>query len=637
MHFYKGSKKPCKPDETAKYTVSSLRFLAHQAVAVNASKDKDIEFLKRICVRNVAEFAGFNTRLLRESGVSVKPKNRTVYRSLLDKNPADPSRVMTTMLDAKRLVNETDQQHVVITADQQIYRVLVDITWAYDSEQFQDFVLRLGGMHLLTSFVGSVGNLMANSGLEDLMKSAFAGVSKMLSGKNFPMNVRALRMVVEELLRNSINTFTSYDEMIDELDKKSNKSRTAKHWVMNLIKPVLIMMMYVRAEREGEWPLHLFSVKLMIPYFFASGDINYARYASYYLRSMQKLPADLLKKFMAGEHVMRHQRGLWNGMWSDMFIETTFMRHGKGPCGVVGITLKPKAVKQWSLSLHACAQILQDLEEMRDRNCCKDQLKHKEELPGRIGSEDIDRIKIREKLESIIHPLEVEESPENAINIYSGSISPRSVDIDKAIEIGKEQRKRFDCSLPGVFYESIKKEVTTMSITKKSIKVGNVDVYDTDVIFARVMCLLNTGQVNLEDVFSYELSPVPVSIFKENGEMRINENKSDLKQTLKVDVSGRVQNKADAVIFDGCAMLCAVYWPTNGTVGDLIESIKKYLQRYDETSDIYLIFDRYFDYSPKGATRQSRCAKLMRNHELFHEPRYPRKKLFADRTPQNKN
>ena len=68
MHFYKGSKKPCMPDETAKYTVSSLRFLAHQAVAVNVSKDKDIGFFKRICVGNVAEFAGFNTRLLRESG-----------------------------------------------------------------------------------------------------------------------------------------------------------------------------------------------------------------------------------------------------------------------------------------------------------------------------------------------------------------------------------------------------------------------------------------------------------------------------------------------------------------------------------------------------------------------------------------
>ena len=41
---------------------------------------------------------------------------------------------------------------------------------------------------------------MTNSGLENLMKAAFAGVDKMLSGKKFPMNVRALRIVVVELL-----------------------------------------------------------------------------------------------------------------------------------------------------------------------------------------------------------------------------------------------------------------------------------------------------------------------------------------------------------------------------------------------------------------------------------------------------
>ena len=153
-----------------------------------------------------------------------------------------------------------------------------------------DFVLRLGGMHLLMSFVGCVGTLMANSGLEELLGSAFAGVPKMLAGKNFPMNVRALRMVVEELLREKISTFTSYDEMVEKLDEKASQSRTAKHWVSNLIKPVLIMMLYLRAEREGDWALHLYAVDKMLPYFFAAGHINYARYVSYNIRAMQRLP-----------------------------------------------------------------------------------------------------------------------------------------------------------------------------------------------------------------------------------------------------------------------------------------------------------------------------------------------------------
>ena len=91
---------------------------------------------------------------------------------------------------------------------------MIDISWAYEGN-FKDF--RLRGMHLLISFVGAVGDLMGNCGLEELMKSAFAGVSKMLTGKNFPMDVSALRMVVEEVLRHRIVTFMSYDEMIEEL------------------------------------------------------------------------------------------------------------------------------------------------------------------------------------------------------------------------------------------------------------------------------------------------------------------------------------------------------------------------------------------------------------------------------------
>lgn len=32
-----------------------------------------------------------------------------------------------------------------------------------------------------------------------------------------------------------------------------------------------------------------------------------------------------------GNFVMRHQKGLWNGLGSDMFIEITFIRYGKDP------------------------------------------------------------------------------------------------------------------------------------------------------------------------------------------------------------------------------------------------------------------------------------------------------------------
>ena len=59
-------------------------------------------------------------------------------------------------------------------------------------------------MHLLMSFIGCTGSLMSNSGFEEILKKSFAGVEKMLTGKKYPMNLRALRMVVEELLQNKV-------------------------------------------------------------------------------------------------------------------------------------------------------------------------------------------------------------------------------------------------------------------------------------------------------------------------------------------------------------------------------------------------------------------------------------------------
>ena len=79
------------------------------------------------------------------------------------------------------------------------------------------------------------------------MKAAFGGVDKMLSGKKFPMNVRALRIVALEILRDIIDVTASHEETQIHLDHLSSKRKLAQHWISNLICPVLIMMMYIRA------------------------------------------------------------------------------------------------------------------------------------------------------------------------------------------------------------------------------------------------------------------------------------------------------------------------------------------------------------------------------------------------------
>ena len=214
---------------------------------------------------NCPEFNGFNTSVAREQGQAVKPKTQAVYLPLIDMPPSDPDTMMTALQEAKRLTNEGGQKRVVFTCDQQLYKVAVDVKWAYPND-FSDVILRLGGMHMLMGFVGAIGSLMAGSGLSELLSSTFAGVSKMLTGKKFPQNIRAMRLVSEELLRNIINRgdVMSMEDLLAHLDAAARKSKTSKLWVDCFIKPVFLMMLYVWAERESDWPLHLVAVKRML-------------------------------------------------------------------------------------------------------------------------------------------------------------------------------------------------------------------------------------------------------------------------------------------------------------------------------------------------------------------------------------
>jgi hypothetical protein len=173
--------------------------------------------------------------------------------------PSDPSTVKTAMVEAQLLSSNCGQQFVVITADQQIYKVIIDNIWA-TPEVFSNIYPRLGGLHTIMSFSGSVGKLMMDSGLSEILKHAFGGVDKMLSGRKFIQNLRAFRMLTEELLRKHMGDVETYEDLDAMLTDISNRSETAKLWVDCFVRPTLIMMVFIRAERESDWPLHLWAV-----------------------------------------------------------------------------------------------------------------------------------------------------------------------------------------------------------------------------------------------------------------------------------------------------------------------------------------------------------------------------------------
>ena len=85
------------------------------------------------------------------------------------------------------------------------------------------------------------------------------------------------------------------EEVLGRLQSKLNEKkemmtmRTAKLWVQYL-NMVDILRRFLKAERTGNWKLHLQSVQEMLPYFAASGHTLYAKSAYVYLQMMLNLP-----------------------------------------------------------------------------------------------------------------------------------------------------------------------------------------------------------------------------------------------------------------------------------------------------------------------------------------------------------
>ena len=175
-----------------------------------------------------------------------------------------------------------------------------------------------------------------------------------------------------------------------------------------------------------------------------------------------------------------------------------------------------------------------------------------------------------------------------------------------------------------------------MKVGKKYVNLDEIEVYNTEMIHTRVMCPLSMGRIELEDVLKYEISPIPLTLFENNGEMRDSKAKSSLKSALQVETSCRLQPKADAIIVGGCAQFWYVSWPTKGTVETLANTFYQHIVSYlMKDIDVYLVFDRYCKYSVKGQTRKRRTGNISNHHSFSMNTLLPSKEVTLI-SPANK-
>ena len=112
-------------------------------------------------------------------------KSSIEFLLMIDLDPCDPTRIHSTLKFVVSQVRMYDATPV-LTFDQPLYWKALTIIQSQPNDiELNQIVLCLLGFHVQMSFLGSMGHLMACSGLQELLELVYAGntVAHMMTGK----------------------------------------------------------------------------------------------------------------------------------------------------------------------------------------------------------------------------------------------------------------------------------------------------------------------------------------------------------------------------------------------------------------------------------------------------------------------
>lgn len=118
------------------------------------------------------------------------------------------------------------------------------------------------------------------------------------------------------------------------------KKAESQNFGLVYLKILFLDFQFIGTVREGDWPFYLDAVEFMFPLFYASGHHTYA----------QSLPENVRDHFLSGEHTLQHIPGVFSRIWTDIAIETSYMKYGHSSSSdLVGQEIIPGTMKKIGL------------------------------------------------------------------------------------------------------------------------------------------------------------------------------------------------------------------------------------------------------------------------------------------------
>ncbi|KAJ8897634.1 hypothetical protein PR048_002983 [Dryococelus australis] len=358
------------------------------------------------------------------------------------------------------------QQRCIVMFDKPLFIKAMDIVfWADETDELSKMIVRLGGFHLLMSYMGAVRK----------KKNAVVHMAKGYSytralRAHSPSQMTAITHLILEccdeegfLISSDVQTLRGFHEVLYTITTLEERSRTCILWPQ-YFKEVSIMHDFVRAERTGDWNLHLFSIQHMLAHLHAAGHIHYANSAHLYLQNMSK------QKTTLSDQEFEH------------FCRSTLDLHhaGKSPCD--GSSGSFAGVTSESSNQHIS---LSRLWQTRDISDLK-------------------------KFVVWLNQHSPFNKSEELFSLSSGIIANDRVSCDSAEEIGENYVR----GIVGICFANVTLKRKTQVFTLAAMGITSDKdpvIINPNQLFHRIVCVVRSAD-DLEDYLQYELAPYPQSV-----------------------------------------------------------------------------------------------------------------------------
>ena len=545
---------------------------------------------------------------------------------IVDLNPSDSNCMYSTLsyvVGQARLLNVVTP---CITFEQPLWLKAVEICRGSGLDVF----CRLGGFHMLMSYMGSIGKVMAGSGLEEVLEQCYGPntVAQIMSGRSFARSVRGYVLVAAALeilllkhmlpgsgrgssVQEYLQVLTDDDmselallfsrcvdtsvgdagvvgtveasaalARLDELmltlkAHLAAESRTAKLW-LQFLSQVETIRMFIWAERLSDWSLHQLCTSRMLNLFAASGHHHYAKCGRLYLQMIEDMPEThpwLYEQFANnGCHTVHQSDRPWTGVW--MSIEQILMRSLKSRGGLTrGQGFTESVRLTWVYTMHVCAAVHNAMTQFTGLDHQTSE-QHAELGDSRIRRDMTDQQKVLTWFESR-NPFERQNNLLCSLSSGLTAENDDEVNCDEVECVGYSIQQQMD----GQFFTNItirkKAAVKDLSSLQQGVRVDGESVTVSCTNLFNRLVLLAERQSDMSVYFAYELTPVPASLFKDN--MMRKPDKASLGTALSKDASvSDVQIVSTSIVLDGGALLHRVRWQKTAT--------------YEETADQYVTY-----------------------------------------------